>query len=185
MKIYTKKGDKGFTSLASGQKVKKDNCLVEDIGSLDEFNSSLGFLLAEKNISSADRQLLERAQNNCFFFGAVVAQANPKILQSMREGFTEKDTVNLEKRIDLLTAKLPPLKDFILPGGCELAARAHLARADCRKAERRLVGLNSEITDLAHEIRRYLNRLSDYLFTLARYSNSQAKLTDVIWRKGL
>ena len=183
MKIYTKKGDKGKTYLASGQQVKKDNCLVEDIGALDEFNSSLGFLLTDKKIEAEDRALLLKAQNNCFFFGAVVAQANVKVLEGMKGSFADRDTLNLENRIDTLTASLPELKDFILPGGSELAAKAHLARAACRKAERRLVNLTTEVKHLDNQIRSYLNRLSDYLFTLTRVFNKQAGFNDVIWNK--
>ncbi len=183
-KIYTKKGDRGKTHLADGRVVKKDNCLVEDIGTLDELNSSLGHLLAIENIDKKDCEILLRAQNNCFFFGAVVAQARPEILNKIRANFADGDTTNLEQRIDELTQNLPELKNFILPGGSEAAARAHVARTNCRRAERRLVNLKTEIKSLDQQMRSYLNRLSDYLFTLARVFNKQAGLNDVIWNKG-
>lgn len=180
MKIYTRKGDGGETGLANGQRVSKSSCQIKELGVLDELNAALGLLVVYLR-ETKDITILSRAQHNCFYFGAVVAQAQKVVLAKMSGNFSEDDVTLLEKRIDELDRELPELTNFILPGGCKSAAYAHLARANCRKAERQLVASDIGVYDL--NILKYLNRLSDYLFTLARYCNKLEGQNDVIWNR--
>lgn len=176
-----------MTQLASGQRVAKSSCQLEELGALDELNGGLGWLISlieedktPPNLST-DADLLRRAQQNCFYFGSVLAAAPPAVADQLAAGFSVADVTVLEKRIDILTAKLPPLTNFILPGGCPPAAAAHSARALCRRAERIFFGTKAAVAEPV--IAAYLNRLSDYLFTLARWLNCRAGHPEVIWSK--
>lgn len=178
MKIYTKTGDTGETSLASGQRVAKSDQPIVVVGELDSTSAAIGFLLTY-DLLAADRVLLRRAQEVCLFAGALAASANAASLK--RHNFSVSDVTVVEGRIDQLSAALPSLQSFILPGGSAVAAAAHLARTSCRRTERELVKLPLDSV-VGGEIKSYINRLSDYLFVLARASNKRAGVEDVTWQ---
>lgn len=177
MKIYTKTGDKGQTSLFGGKRVDKDDLRIELIGQLDELNAAIGLTLATGDPATG-REILLRIQNQLFDFGAEVASYSGQSAKPI----TTQSVAWLEQMIDQISADLPPLTAFILPGGCELAARLQLARAICRRAERALTTL-AKTADLNPQLAAYLNRLSDLLFTLARQANRVAKVADTVWQK--
>lgn len=184
MKIYTKTGDKGQTKLVDGSTVAKSNPRVEAYGTVDELNSQLGFarcLISGHSSSPKLDPWLERIQNELFNVGSLLACGDEKVLSRLPALGTESVSA-LEKEIDELTADLPPLRAFILPGGVEGASALHLARTVCRRAERRA----TEIPDL-HDTDRacliYLNRLSDFFFVAARWVNWKSGLSDVEWKK--
>ncbi len=181
MKIYTRTGDDGTTSLFSGGRVAKHHLRVESYGTVDEMNSVLGAVRSLKPSARTD-QLLERIQNQLFNLGADLAtplDAPTSYVVRM------DDTVVtwLEAQIDELTAELPALKHFILPGGSPAAAMIHIARTVCRRAER-LVAQLSEHEPIGDSVLPYLNRLSDFLFTLARWENQQAGISEQAWKVG-
>lgn len=177
MKIYTKTGDKGQTSLFGGKRVAKDDCRIELIGQIDELNAAIGLALANGDPATG-QEILLKIQNQLFDFGAEVASYSGKSAKPI----TKQSVTWLEQQIDQISADLPPLTKFILPGGCELAARLQLARAIARRAERALTTL-AKTTDLNPQLATYLNRLSDLLFTLAREANRAAKVADTVWQK--
>lgn len=167
-KIYTKTGDFGETGLFTGERVSKSCNSINALGDLDELNASLGSV--RLHLKKADSIKLAQMQKDLFTLGSVLA------------GFTVSDSVKkslstmidwMEKEIDALDKKLPALKSFILPTGCESSERLHLARAICRRCERSLVALGKHVNLIP-----YLNRLSDYLFILARYENHRHKIKD-------
>lgn len=179
MKIYTKTGDKGDTSLFGGQRVPKDALRIEAYGTVDELNSLLGIVRAENKDSRIDK-VLAQVQNHLFNLGSDLA--TPRSLQTKRVRRVEpKDAHALEKVIDSLEEHLKPLKRFILPGGSPVAARLHFARTVCRRAERAVVRL-SRNEGIGEGITVYLNRLSDLLFVLARYANHLADVPETIWK---
>jgi cob(I)alamin adenosyltransferase len=178
MKIYTRTGDKGQTSLVDGTRVSKASDRVETYGTVDELNSVIGVVLAQGGIQTKTlHETLETIQHDLFAIGAVLAdqqaKPNPKLAARV---------TSFEKQIDALTKELPPLKQFILPGGGGAGAMLHLARTICRRAERRIVALSYDEAVDEH-ILQYFNRLSDLLFTLARYSNQQENKQEIFWKK--
>jgi cob(I)alamin adenosyltransferase len=179
MKIYTKTGDKGDTSLFSGQRVPKDALRVEAYGSIDELNSVLGVVLCDVKDPEI-KDLLTSVQRILFDVGADLATPRPIEKRQVRR-ILPRDALPLEKAIDSFQERLKPLKAFILPGGTPSAARLHLARAVCRRAERVIVRL-SRNEEIGEGILVYLNRLSDLLFTLARYANQSAGIADEKWK---
>ncbi|MEO8167363.1 MAG: cob(I)yrinic acid a,c-diamide adenosyltransferase [bacterium] len=179
MKIYTKTGDKGDTSLFGGQRVPKDALRIEAYGTVDELNSVLGIVRAEKEKAEID-SILDRIQNDLFMLGADLATPRSQTNKSIKR-IEAKDSRHLEKTIDRLEEHLKPLKTFILPGGSATAARLHFARTVCRRAERSVVRL-SRHEDIGEGITIYLNRLSDLLFVLARYANQAAGVSDTKWK---
>jgi cob(I)alamin adenosyltransferase len=186
-RIYTKTGDLGETSLVGGTRISKSNSRLEAYGTLDELNSVLGIVRADFD-SLADetfRQLLETrfqmVQNNLFNIGSRLACEDNR-LQARLPGLTLDAMSALESDMDAWEASLPPLKEFILPGGSKPAAHAHLARTICRRAEREVVRLH-ESTPVEADHLVFLNRLSDWLFLLARMFNWQLTIPDVIWSK--
>ncbi len=187
MKIYTKTGDKGKTSLFSGERVSKANTRVEAYGDVDELNSVLGALAA--SLSGDNPQVaraMEQVQRDLFYVGGRLATApeSPAFedLPDLDEGAVKR----LENEIGEMEKSLPPLRGFILPGGHSSACWAHVARTVCRRAERRLVAM-LETTEVGPEgpglarLGTYLNRLSDYLFVLARYCNHLYGFADTPW----
>jgi cob(I)alamin adenosyltransferase len=174
-RIYTRTGDGGTTGLADGSRVSKDAPRIEAIGAVDELNSALGVLLAE-SLPDAARDCLVGVQNDLFDLGGELSVPGHAL---MSKAHVER----LEHALDRVNAGLPPLKDFILPGGTRAAALAHLARTVCRRAERRLVTLSRK-QKLAPALPAYLNRLSDLLFVLARELNRVAGKPDVLWQQG-
>ncbi|MBM9614045.1 cob(I)yrinic acid a,c-diamide adenosyltransferase [Desulfobulbus rhabdoformis] len=188
MKVYTGGGDKGKTSLFSGERVPKHHIRIEAYGDLDELNSVLGAIVANLPPNEdAIAQDLENIQANLFLAGAWLATTPDSSATSYLTTLPENVAKDLEQRIDALSEVLPLLKEFILPGGAPVAAWAHLARTVCRRCERRLTQLmetskQSDVSELA-VIQVYLNRLSDYLFVVARYLNQVLGTPDKTWKK--
>lgn len=183
MKIYTKTGDKGTTRLVDGSCVEKHNPRVEAYGCLDELNSTIGLTLCAAPTNSAFsilQQDLRDIQSELFVLGSLLACEKDDVFKKLAQ-VEQHQIERLEKHIDHFQNELPPLKNFILPGGHEFSARLHICRTACRRAERRA----SEI--LVNDSRYqdgliYLNRLSDYFFVAARYVNFKLKIEDPIWR---
>jgi cob(I)alamin adenosyltransferase len=177
-KIYTKKGDKGLTSLFGGKKIKKSDIRIEAYGTVDELNSAIGMIIAICGDPESEEEL-KGIQNALFRVGTILA-TNPDKPQLLME-FDESQTLFLEKRIDDMESKLEPLRNFILPSGSLLVAQTHIARTICRRAERRITALDSE--ELQHiKILTYINRLSDYFFVLARKFASDNDVEEVLVR---
>jgi cob(I)alamin adenosyltransferase len=181
VKVYTKRGDAGETDLAGGHRVAKDALRVEAYGAVDELNAFIGVAIAE--MESPARATLEAVQRTLFEIGAALATP-PDARQTAlsTEGARDADVTALEQAIDAADASLPPLRAFVLPGGSRGAAAFHAARTVCRRAERRVVALDRD-APLADATLRYLNRLSDLLFVLARAENARAGLGDVEWTR--
>lgn len=182
MKIYTKTGDTGETGLANGQRCPKSDLLIAAVGALDEYSAAVGVLLAVPvDHEAADRALLTRSQGNALFIGAVVAGAHTASL-TRHAALNQADVIQLEARIDQLEATLAPLRQFIVPGGTPAAAQAHLTRTVCRRAERQLAAVRDQIESTYWPlVLAYVNRLSDYLFVLARSYNHWAGVDDIGW----
>jgi cob(I)alamin adenosyltransferase len=184
--IYTRTGDKGETGLFGGERVGKDDLRVEAYGTVDELNAALGVARAQSPEPELDA-ILSALQTELFVLGADLATPEEKDRSKGRihiERIGAERTVRLETWIDRFEQELPPLTRFILPGGHPVAATLHLARTICRRAERCSVHLSrqeSEAETLNLEILRYLNRLSDLLFVLARLANHRAGVSDVLW----
>ena len=178
MKIYTKKGDKGQTSLIGGKRVAKHHIRIEAYGTVDELNSYIGLLLCFKN-DSANKKVLSEIQDRLFTIGSLLASAPGS--KMMVPDLIQSDVEMIENSIDRMNEKLSPLKSFILPGGNEQIAHIHIARCVCRRAERLIVKVNLK-EPLEPLIIEYINRLSDYLFTLARFAAYQSKTSEIEWR---
>ncbi len=182
VKIYTRQGDGGETSLFGGQRVPKDDVRVAAYGSVDELNSVLGFVLARiPGELEGWREPLERIQSDCFTIGALLATpqsgaAKPAHIPELAEGRVGE----IESWIDRLDEELEPLRAFVLPGGAEPAAALHLARSVCRRAERQVVTL-SHGAEVDPVVLKYLNRISDLLFTLARAANARLGTAEIEW----
>jgi cob(I)alamin adenosyltransferase len=176
-KIYTRTGDDGTTGLADGERVDKCDVRVEAGGTVDEVNSLIGALLAEPGIEPDIAGPLRRVQHELFEAGAELA------LPGYRK-ITSEYVERLERELDTLNAALPPLKEFILPGGDRAAALCHVARAVCRRAERRAWVVAKEHA-LNPELLRYLNRLSDLLFVVARSLGRRGGGSEILWRREL
>ena len=183
-KIYTRTGDEGTTGLGSGERVAKDAVRVEAYGTVDELNSCVGLLLACDNLSNEISECLIEVQHDLFDLGGELCIPGFELI---KPEFTKR----LEDVLDSLNEDLPPLKDFILPGGGEAAARCHLARTVCRRSERRIWSLINEVKEngedeksVNREGAKYLNRLSDLLFVMARVLARQENGTEVLWKRG-
>jgi cob(I)alamin adenosyltransferase len=181
VKIYTKTGDRGETGLFGGPRVKKDHPRIRAYGGVDELNAFVGFARAAGPGRDVD-SLLEAVQNDLFDLGAVLAAPDPESLKGKGRFAGAKEIERLEREIDRMERDLEPLKTFVLPGGSELAARLHLARTVCRRAERETVALAAS-EPVGAESLVYLNRLSDFLFVLARWVNLKAGVSDAAWTK--
>jgi cob(I)alamin adenosyltransferase len=183
MKIYTKTGDAGETGLFAGPRVRKDDARIEACGAVDELNAALGLARCEPLPAVID-QSLERVQSELFSVGAELATPQPE--QHGLDVIGQPHIEWLERAIDLLESGLPPLRNFILPGGCRGGALLHVARSICRRAERRVVTLaNRPEAAISERIIRYVNRLGDYLFVAARFTNIEASAVEVLWKKPL
>jgi len=174
-KIYTRTGDAGATGLADGSRVAKDTPCIEAIGTVDEMNSMIGLLLCE-DLPAEVRTCLSGVQHDLFDLGGELSVPGHTIM-------SEAHSKRLEDALDSFNKKLPPLKEFILPGGSRAASLAHVARTVCRRAERKLVAL-AKSGPLAPPLLQYLNRLSDLLFVLARVLNRHAGGEDIYWQQG-
>lgn len=181
MKIYTKTGDDGSTGLFGGQRVSKHDPRVRAYGTVDELNSVIGLAIAAPGDAGLAAMLQER-QSELFSLGAMLAAGDGK---AGGAGVSDERIAILETDIDSLDAELPALRNFILPGGSEQAAWLHLARTVCRRAEREVSELRETRTKEAQRLApaiKYLNRLSDWLFTLARAANKRAGVEDIPWK---
>lgn len=172
-KIVTRTGDKGTTGLADGSRVNKDSMRIHCLGTVDELNSHLGLLLAEE-LAQDIRALLLKIQNDLFDLGGSLAYpVSP---------FTEDKLLRLDEAITHYNASLPPLKEFILPGGTRAASQCHIARTVARRAEREIVTLSHQ-EDAPNFALPYLNRLSDLLFVLSRVLNRNANQPEALWQR--
>ncbi len=181
MRIYTKTGDQGETGLFGGGRVRKDHLRIAAYGDVDELNAVIGVARSQEAEGEAE-SLLKQVQNTLFQLGAILASPDPSRLGSIGATIDEEDLQLLEKEIDRMEASLPPLRTFILPGGSALAATLHVARTVCRRAERHVVAL-AAAEKIDGSLVRYLNRLSDFFFVLARQANQKAGVADVAWVK--
>ena len=185
MKIYTKTGDTGTTSLYGGTRVKKYNLRIESYGTVDELNSYIG-LIKDQEISDTNKNSLLKIQNELFTLGSMLA--TPPEKETLKNGkerlnipkINESAVLFLENEIDTMDATLPQMTHFILPGGHQAVSFCHVARCVCRRAERLSVALNDQET-INNDIIKYLNRLSDYLFTLARKLSNDLLIDEIKW----
>jgi cob(I)alamin adenosyltransferase len=174
-KIYTRTGDDGSTGLGDGTRVPKDSLRVEAYGTVDETNSAVGVVLAVASLPASIRSCLTEVQHDLFDLGGELCIPGTRMI-------TPSHVERLEGELDGFNEALPPLKDFILPGGGPAAAACHVARTVCRRAERRCWSL-AQIEEVAADGLKYLNRLSDLLFVLARVLARQEQGSEVIWRR--
>jgi len=174
-KIYTRTGDAGTTGLGTGERVAKDHLRVEAYGTVDELNSAIGVMLAIPELPDEARSCLTRVQHRLFDLGGELCLPGNTVIDAAAVSA-------LEQHLDTFNADLPPLKDFILPGGTAAAAACHVARVVCRRAERRCWTLAGKepVNEFALQ---YLNRLSDLLFVLARVCNRAAGCDEPVWQK--
>ncbi|MGX9934259.1 cob(I)yrinic acid a,c-diamide adenosyltransferase [Advenella kashmirensis] len=172
--IITKTGDDGTTGLGDGSRISKSDIRIQAIGDVDELNSQLGLLVSNPSLPPDLAGLLQYAQHRLFDLGAELSVPGYASL-------TESHVSILEQAVQEHNTDLPPLREFILPGGCAQAAQAHVCRSVCRRAERSVVALNvaEPVSDAA---RHYLNRLSDCLFVVARVLNQRAEQSDIFWQ---
>ena len=170
--VYTKTGDKGTTSLVGGTRVPKTHIRLEAYGTVDELNSNLGFLITFLS-DEPDRQFLQQVQDRLFAIGSYLATDREKTRLKEASIITPEQVEAIEREIDRLDDKLPPLSAFILPGGSRGASV-------CRRTERRILAL-AEQTDISSELLAYVNRLSDYLFVLSRKMNQDEKKEEIFW----
>lgn len=176
MSIYTKSGDKGETGVLGGRRISKNSLRITAIGEIDELNAVIGMMQTQKLMENT-AEILQQIQNDLFMIGAELADPEDKGTAPL---FKATNAEKLEHWIDEREKKLPPLKNFILPGGTPFAAYAHLARAVCRRAERAVVTLH-EKEPTNQQIIIYFNRLSDLLFMLARENNLEKKQKETLW----
>lgn len=186
-KIYTKIGDKGSTQLATGERVSKSNIRIEAYGTVDELNSVVGILrdIIEKTaVPSIDCndiiQMIAKIQNELFDVGGELSVPSEILNTKLQQVVQKADIERLEREIDAFNEKLPPLNNFVLPGGHLANSTAHLARTVCRRAERAVVKMSEEI-DVRDQAKIYLNRLSDWFFVLSRELSRRHGVEEVIW----
>ncbi|WP_426059574.1 cob(I)yrinic acid a,c-diamide adenosyltransferase [Hymenobacter sp. B1770] len=182
MKIYTKTGDKGLTSLIGGTRVPKSSLRIECYGTVDELNSHIG-LVRDQDVNATRRPLLKEIQDRLFTMGSALA-ADPDKSKMKLPDLHEADVTLLEDEMDRMNAELPELRAFILPGGHPAVSHAHVARCVCRRAERMVI-LLSEESFVAELVVVYLNRLSDYLFVISRYMAHELGVEEVTWKARL
>lgn len=185
MKIYTKTGDKGTTSLFGGTRVPKHHIRIESYGTVDELNAHIG-LIKDQKIEAHTKEILNRVQDRLFTIGSTLATEPEKAtLKSGKERLripkiSEEDIMLLEKEMDLMNEALPEMTHFVLPGGHQSVSFCHIARCVCRRAERMATALY-EISPFDEMVIKYLNRLSDYLFVLARKLSKDLNAEEIQW----
>lgn len=179
MKIYTKTGDKGMTSLVGGTRVAKTDARLEAYGTVDELNAHLGLLVAYLS-DGDDKTFLRQVQDTLFAVGSHLATDRRKTELKAASIITPGQVEAVERAIDSIDRLLPPLTAFVLPGGSLAAAQCHVCRTVCRRAERRILALADEV-EIAPELLAYVNRLSDYLFVLSRKINLDADKDEIFW----
>lgn len=180
IKIYTKTGDKGTTSLIGGTKVLKNDLRIDAYGNVDELNSYIG-LVIELIKDQPSIEALREIQDRLFTIGSLLACDPEKDIRMQIPGLFENDITVLEQWIDKMNEELPEMKSFILPGGCQSAATLHIARCVCRRTERVVVSLSAS-QELPDHVLIYLNRLSDYLFVLSRLIAKRENAAEIPWR---
>jgi cob(I)alamin adenosyltransferase len=178
MKIYTKTGDDGTTGLIGGSRVRKSDPRIECYGTVDELNAAIGVAAVAAELEL--RTFLREVQNDLFVIGSLLATPEASPQRTGLPALEESAITRLEMQIDAAETELRPLRNFILPGGTESAARLHLARTICRRAERLIVDFSLD-RPIDHILITYLNRLSDWLFVQARWANHAAGVADVPW----
>ncbi|MFO7825240.1 MAG: cob(I)yrinic acid a,c-diamide adenosyltransferase [Cyclobacterium sp.] len=181
MKIYTKTGDRGETSLLGGTRVNKSHLRIDAYGTIDELNAHLG-LLRDQEVNEKRRDNLYFIQDRLFVIGAHLA-SDPEKDQVKKPDFTKEDITFLEKNIDTMEAGLPALRNFIIPGGHPVVSMAHITRTVCRRAERCIV-LLMETSPVESLVLEFINRLSDYLFVLGRQLAVELNVNEITWRPG-
>ena len=180
-KIYTKTGDEGYTSLIGGTKIFKSDLRIDSYGNVDELNSYVGLLgdyITDRDI----KPFLLSIQNHLFIIGSLLACDSDKDIKMKLPQLNEEDVRVLEQQIDAMNESLPALTHFILPGGNILVSCIHIARSVCRRAERGCVHLKEQALFVEPLVIKYLNRLSDYLFVLARFIGKQLSVEEIIWK---
>ncbi len=182
MKIYTRTGDQGKTSLVGGQRVCKTCTRLESYGTIDELCSHIG-LLVTYCTDTHDCEFLMAIQGQLFVVGGYLATDTSQRDVHPGNIVKEEMVASLEQEIDVINATLPPFRCFILPGGCRAAALCHVCRTICRRAERRILALAEEGAEIDGNVIAYINRLSDYLFVLARKLNADEKHEEIFWQK--
>jgi cob(I)alamin adenosyltransferase len=179
MKVYTKTGDKGTTALVGGKRVAKASVILEAYGTVDELNSWMGMTRDQANLDGISEQVIQ-IQNTLFNIGALLASEPKARVKYQLVDITTNDVAFLGQKIDEMETELPPITQFILPGGNTAISSAHIARTTCRRAERRILEIPAE-----HEVPEfvvpYINRLSDYLFVLARYITLKTNAQEIPW----
>jgi cob(I)alamin adenosyltransferase len=181
MKIYTKTGDKGTTSLIGGTRVSKAHLRIEAYGTVDELNSFIG-LCKDVLTDNGQKEIVQEVQDRLFTIGSALACDPDKETKMKIPDLKEEDISLLEKEIDKMNGILPPMKSFILPGGHTTVSHIHITRCVCRRAERACIRLQEENSEVDPIIPKYLNRLSDYLFILARYAGHLLQVAEIPWR---
>jgi cob(I)alamin adenosyltransferase len=181
LKIYTKTGDKGSTSLIGGTKVPKSDLRIEAYGTVDELNSFVG-LVGDHLQNSTSSSILKEIQDRLFTIGSSLACDPEKEPKLKIPDLKETDIDFLEKEIDRMNEILPPMKSFILPGGHVAVSTTHVARCVCRRTERICVSMQQQQMEIEPLVIKYLNRLSDFLFVLARYTGHQLKVEEIPWK---
>lgn len=179
MKIYTKTGDQGTTSLFGGKRVSKADLRIETYGTVDELNSFIG-LVRDQEVNKKRRNVLVEIQDRLFTIGSILA-TEPGNTKVKIPSLSEDDIYLLEKEIDTMDAALPPLRFFVLPGGHQSVSYCHLARTVCRRTERLIIALNAQ-EEVEPLVLKYLNRLSDYLFVLSRMMSQELGVEETPWK---
>lgn len=179
MKIYTKTGDKGTTSLIGGTRVAKSDLRIEAYGTVDELNSYIG-LVRDQEVNRERAEILKEVQDRLFTIGALLA-TDPEKSKMKTPDLQEEDVTLLEQEIDNMTAEVPPLRAFVLPGGHPSVSFCHVARCVCRRAERLAIHLQ-ELSPVEALVIKYLNRLSDYLFALCRKMTQELGAEEITWK---
>lgn len=180
-KVYTRTGDGIETSIIGGDRIPKYSMRLEAYGTVDELSSFIGNLVADDSVIDEQRVDLLKIQNMLFNIGGYLATP-PSIRKPEVAGLSQENIDDMESWIDAMDEQLPPLNNFIIPGGCKASAKANMARTVCRRAERRILQLaaDEEINPLVFA---YINRLSDYLFVIGRYLNKFADYKEIVWQK--
>jgi cob(I)alamin adenosyltransferase len=179
LKIYTKTGDKGQTSLIGGTRVPKHHIRIEAYGTVDELNSWIG-LLRDQPVDASTKKILLEIQDRLFTIGSSLASDPGKSKMKIPD-LQEEDVTLLEKEMDMMNESLPEMRNFVLPGGHPSVSYCHIARCVCRRAERNTIHL-SESNFVAEPVIKYLNRLSDYLFVLSRKLSHDLKAEEIPWK---
>lgn len=180
MKIYTKTGDTGKTSLVGGTRISKGDLQIESYGTVDELNSWIG-VLRDLPVNESRKDILKEIQDRLFTIGADLASESEIVKQKKVPDLFDADVEFLENAMDKMNEEIPPLRAFVLPGGDMAVSYAHVARTVCRRAERNIIRL-SEVTEVNPLVIRYLNRLSDYLFVVSRKITQELGTEEVAWK---